>query len=319
VFDPSQTQHDSTAPVLVIGAAGVDFVGRLEGPLEASTSNPARIRTSFGGVARNVAENLARLGQAVTLLAAVGDDESGKQLLQQAASIGIDVSSVLVLAGQPTATYLAVLGAEGELQFGLDDMRCMASLTSAVMHSNARLFKEAALVFVDANLPANTLRTVFSLARRAGVRVCADPTSASLARKLRRHLPDIYMTVPNSAEAGILCECEFNPSNRRQALQSAKTLVSKGVEIAIITLGENGVCYATAETSGRIPALHTEVTDPTGAGDAHTATVIYALLHDIPLDDAIRLGVTAASLTLGHRGSVLPDLSLELLYDRLVI
>jgi pseudouridine kinase len=84
-------------------------------------------------------------------------------------------------------------------------------------------------------------------------------------------------------------------------------------------LGQFGVCYATSDTSGQIPAIRTEIADPTGAGDAMTATVIFALLNDIPLDDAVRLGVSAATLTLRHPGAVLPDLSLEKLYDQLVI
>ncbi len=59
--------------------------------------------------------------------------------------------------------------------------------------------------------------------------------------------------------------------------------------------------------------------DPTGAGDALTATVVFSLLNDIPLDDAMRLGVSAASLTLLYPGAVIPDLSLQKLYDHLVI
>jgi pseudouridine kinase len=104
-----------------------------------------------------------------------------------------------------------------------------------------------------------------------------------------------------------------------QVLNAAKCLVGQGVDIALITLAEQGLCYATSETSGYIPALRTEVIDPTGAGDALSATVMFALLNEIPLDDAVRLGVSAASLTLRHRSSVLPDLSLEKLYDQLVI
>ena len=66
-------------------------------------------------------------------------------------------------------------------------------------------------------------------------------------------------------------------------------------------------------------AIRTEIVDPTGAGDALTAAVIFSMLNQIPLDDAVRLGVSAASLTLRHRGAVVPDLSLEKLYDQLVI
>jgi pseudouridine kinase len=89
--------------------------------------------------------------------------------------------------------------------------------------------------------------------------------------------------------------------------------------VAIITLAQFGVCYATSDTSGYIPAMQTEIMDPTGGGDALTAAVIFALLNDIPLDDAVRLGVSAATLTLRHPGAVRPDLSLEKLYDQLVI
>ncbi|RPI23328.1 MAG: hypothetical protein EHM70_22660, partial [Chloroflexota bacterium] len=72
-------------PVLVIGAAGVDIVGRMQGDLQPGTSIASHIRNSFGGVGRNVAENLARLGQEVVLVTAVGQDHAGDQLLEQAA------------------------------------------------------------------------------------------------------------------------------------------------------------------------------------------------------------------------------------------
>ena len=307
------------APALVIGAAGIDIVGRLRSELHCETSNPARIRTSFGGVARNVAENLARLGQPVVLLSALGQDQVGDQLLQQASQAGIDISAVLRSDARPTGSYLGVLNAKGGLEFALDDMRVMAALSSAYLKEHSALFKEASLVFVDANLSKETLRTAVSLARRARLPICADPTATGLANRLKPYLSRLRLITPNSAEAGVLCERDVDAARRGQAMEAAKYLVSKGVEIAIISLAEFGVCYATSETSGRIPAIRTEVVDPTGVGDAMTATVLFALLNEIPLDDAIRLGVSAASLTLRHTGAVLPDLTLQKLYDQLVI
>jgi pseudouridine kinase len=78
-----------------------------------------------------------------------------------------------------------------------------------------------------------------------------------------------------------------------------------------------GVAYASPEVSGLVPAVQTVILDPTGAGDALTAAVIFALLNEIPLDEAVKLGASAAALTLRTPGSVVPDLSLELLYDQL--
>jgi pseudouridine kinase len=306
-------------PVLVIGGAGLDIVGQPKDELQPATSNPARIRMSFGGVARNVAENLARLGQPVTLITAVGEDEIGEYLLKETASAGVDVSAVCRTPDYATGTYLGIVNASGLLRYALDDIRATAALTPGYIRHHAGFFKEASLVFLDANLPKDTMRTIFSMANKARLPICADPTSTSLAGRLHSYLPRLHMITPNSSEAAILCDYTFEASHRQEALEAAKCLVGQGVEIALVALAEFGVSYASSETSGYIQAVRTKILDPTGAGDAQTATVIFALLNDIPLDDAVRLGVTAASLTLRHRGTVVPDLSLEMLYDQLVI
>jgi pseudouridine kinase len=306
-------------PVLVIGAAGVDIVGKLRADLHAGTSTPALIRSSFGGVARNVSENLARLGQQVCLISVVGQDEAGERLLQDISGAGVNVEAVLCTPKHPTGAYLAIVNSSGGLQFALDDMRVITALEPAYIRQHEDLFRQASFLFLDANIPKNVLRTVMSLARRERVPVCADPTSTVLASRLKPYLNRLFLITPNGAEASIYCDPDNKINNRRQALEAAKHLVSHGVEIAIITLAEQGLCYATSETNGFIPAIRTDVIDPTGAGDALTATVIFALLNGIPLDDAVRLGVSAASLTLRYSGAVVPDLSLERLYDQLVI
>jgi pseudouridine kinase len=305
--------------VIVIGGAGVDLIGRLEGDLRAGTSNPARIRTSFGGSARNVAENLARLGQSVILLTAVGDDLNGELLLKQAHEAGVDISYALQTSEHPTGAYLGVVDPNGVLQFALDDINATSAITPGYIRSHSELFRKASLVVIDANLPKNTMQTIFSQARKAHIPVCADPTSIHLAEHLRPFLDKLYFITPNRGEASVLCQQDFENSHPEEALEVAKCLVAFGVEIALITLAEFGVVYATSETSGHIPAVRTAVIDPTGAGDALNATVIYSLLNNLRLDDAVRLGVTAASLTLRYQGTVIEDLSLEMLYDQLVI
>jgi pseudouridine kinase len=313
-FSPSAEK-----PALVIGAAGVDIVGRLKGDLHPGTSNPGWIRTSYGGVARNVAENLARLGQPVNLITVVGSDSTGEDILKQASSAGIDVEAVLRSPEYRTGSYLAVVNSSGEMQFALDDMRAISYISPDYLREKEELFEQASLLFVDANLPKDALRTAFSLARRYRLPVCADPTSTTLANRFCPYLSRLYLITPNSAEAAILCGHPYRAAKPRQALEAAKYLVTQGVKIAVVTLAEFGVCYATSETSGHVPAIRTEIIDPTGAGDALTAAVLFALLNDISLDDAIRLGVSAASLTLRYRGAVVPDLSLEKLYDQLAM
>ena len=307
----------SDLPVLVIGAAGMDMVGSVKSELRAHTSNPAQIRFSFGGAGRNVAENLLRLGTAVTFLTVVGRDESGDRLLEAIAEVGANIDTVLRSSQYPTGTYLAVVNRDGRLEYGLDDMRLMVELSPKYIHAQEELFARSSLLFIDTNLSKETIRTVISIARRVKLPVCADPTSESLASKLIPYLPRIKLIVPNSSEASILCNRKTGPATRREAIDAAKCMVSQGVEIAIVTMAELGVCYATSETSGYVPPVRTNIIDPTGAGDALTAAVLFGLLNEMPIDDAVRLGVAAESLTLNYRGAVVPDLSLEKLYDQL--
>ena len=306
----------SELPVLVIGAAGTDMVGRLNSNLRQYTSNPAQIRLSFGGAARNVAENLLHLGMPVRLITVVGSDEAGDQLMREIREAGADVEGILRSDHYPTGSYLAVVNSEGKLEFGLDDMRIMSELSAAHIHAHEDLFSQSSLLFIDANLSKETLRTILSIARRVKLPVCADPTTESLAPRLMPHLKHLRLVVPNSGEAAVLSG-RVGISNQVEAIEAAKYLVSQGVDIAIITMAEAGVCYATSETSGQVPPVRTQIIDPTGAGDALTAAVLFGLLNDMPVDDAVRLGVAAASLTLTYRGAVVPDLSLEKIYDQL--
>jgi pseudouridine kinase len=317
MFSDRSSREDK--PVLVLGSSSVDIVGRLEGKLAKGTSNPSAIRTSYGGTARNLAENLARLGQPAILLSATGKGQMGRQLLKYTKKAGVDTQYILQSKKHTTGAYLAIIGPAGELQFALDDMNASQLLTPEYLQEHANLFQEASLLFLDANLADDTLETAMQLAGDARLPVAADPTSLTLAHKLKPYLSQIFLITPNHVEAGLLCDKPVKgPITDEDGREIAKSLVKCGVQVAIVTLAEFGVSYASSETNGHIPAIRTQILDPTGGGDALSAAVIYALLNDIPLDEAIRLGVSAASLTLRHRGAVCQDLSLELLYDNLL-
>ncbi len=307
----------SNGPVLVIGSASMDFVGRPLAELSPGTSAPGLLRASPGGGARNVAENLARLGMEAVLLTAVGNDPEGRRLLTQTGEAGVVVDHVLTSPDHPTGCYLAVLDGQGGLHLALDDMRIVADLTPEHVREHRSLFQQASAVFVDANLAPKTLAAAISLARAEDVPIAADPTSVNLAPRLLPHVDDLWLLCCNEAEAEALCGQHPPETGVERAIDCARALVSMGVRIAIVAMAEFGVGYATTSESGHVPAVRTEILDPTGAGDALTAAAIFALLNDIPIDEAVRLGVSAAALTLRTRGAVVPDLSLELLYGQL--
>ena len=303
--------------VLVIGAAGVDIKGRAHGLLQRATSNPGTIRLSLGGVARNVAENLARLGVHTTLLSAVGKDYFGQRILEGTRAGGVDMSYMLISEEYPSAAYLAILDEQGTPALSIDAMEVLQTITPRHIQAHRRLFRDADMVVLDANLSVRTIRSVLLAAKRYDVPVCADPVSAFLAPKLREYLSQITIITPNEAEAAALSDLPVR--DRDSAMRAATRLLTLGVEAVIITLAAEGLCYATTDESGYVPAIQCEVVDFTGAGDALTAAVVYGLVNEMPLSEAVRLGVSAATLTLQCTDTVCPDLSLDRLYDQLVI
>ncbi|HAL60933.1 MAG TPA: ribokinase [Chloroflexi bacterium] len=303
--------------VVVIGAASIDTKGRARGRLIPATSNPGEIRVSAGGVGRNIAENLGRLGVPTLLLSAVGDDEAGRHILEVTAAGGVDVSQVIVSSRSRSAAYLAVLDEKGAMRLSIDDMAIIEEVTPRYIYDRRRFIRGAKMVVMDANLSPAAIASALRLATKAGVPVCVDPVSVALAPRLKDHLSYLSIITPNAQEAEVLSESPVR--DRFEATAAAQKLVSLGVEVAIITLAEEGLCYATSQEKGHIPAIDCEVADATGAGDALTAGVVYGLVNDFPVSEAVRLGVSAATLALTSVDTVCPDLSLERLYDRLVI
>jgi pseudouridine kinase len=305
--------------ILVIGATLLDAKGKPIAGLEPGTSNPADLRVTRGGTARNVAENLGRLGAEVVLISAVGQDAIGNHLLAQTAESGVNMDYVLQQADFHTGAYIAVLEDDGSLSVALDDVRVMQTISSGYLNRHRRLFRDAVMVMMDGSLTLEAMMTVARLAAQYGAPLCADPSSSRLAYKLRPFLPHLHLVVPNEMEAAALLDVEFLGPDPDASLDLARRLVQTGVDNVVVTLANFGLDYATSDETGYIPARYGRIVDSTGTGDAVTAAVIFGLLNDLPVIEAIRLGAAAASLTLQTNESVVRNLSLDMLYDHLIV
>lgn len=304
--------------VLVVGSAVLEISGKAEGRLRSGSRQFGTIYRTASGVARNIAENLARLEIETTLLSAIADDEFGERLIAHSTLAGVDCSHVLRVSGARTASSL-ILEHSPNKTTRLDDFSIVDFIDSDYLMEYEWLFENAALIVLDATLNEEALDTLFELAALNDVRVCADPTSPLMAGRLIKYIPNLYLVVPNASETVALCQLDEPATQRDEAIFTAQELVNIGADIAVVTLGEQGLAYADSSGGGYIRAVHTDVIDTSGAGDALSGAVIFGLLNGVPIDEAMRLGVTAASLTLESAQTVLPTLSQELLYDELSV
>ncbi len=305
--------------VLVVGATLIDVKGKPSAGLAPGTSNPGTISAVRGGTARNVAENLACLGADVQLITAVGADPTGTLLVEQTAATGVQLEHALVIPDANTGAYMVLLEEDGSIAVALDDVSIMNHITPGYLNRLRRHFRDTDMIMMDGSLTPAAMQTVSRLAAQYKVRLCADPSSTRLAHKLRPYLPYLHLLVPNAVEEAELLQVDYSGFDPDTSLAQARRLVNMGVANVVITLADFGLDYATGDEVGYIPPTYSSRIDSTGTGDAVTAAIMFGMLNNLPTIECIRLGAAAASLTLQTTETVVPDLSLDMLYDHLIV
>ena len=280
--------------VFVIGGANLDIKAKTVFAHVAGTSNPAIINSKPGGVARNIAHNLARLGVKVALQTVVGDDASGNEIVAATAKAGCDVASVNRVK-MATGTYLAILDDKGELATAVNDMRCLEALTIDMLDW-PRILKSR-FVVADCNLSVEVLH---ALAARCADKLIVEPVSVSKCQKLlavlRTH--SIFAATPNLDQVHALVAS-------RDVNSGVALLHKLGLQNVVIHAGAEGAYASDGETITHIASQAAHIIDVTGAGDAATAGLIYGLLQKAPLAKAALIGQALAGKVIASQFSTL--------------
>ncbi len=289
--------------VLVVGGAVQDRKYRLEGDLVAGSSNPVTSARSFGGVGRNVAEVLARLGIPTELATIVGDDEAGRAILEGLKAAGVGTSRTLVATGARTAEYVAVLTPAGHLVAGLADMEIFSALTPADLDRLAPALARAGWVFAETNLPAETVAALIARRRAASrFRLAMDAVSVAKSARFPQDLSGIDVLFLNADEARAL-------TSTTEPAAALAQLRGRGADTVVLTCGAAGAWVGDEAGQRHLPAVPAEVVDVTGAGDTLVAVSLAALASGFATDEAVRRGMETAARTVGSPASIPPALS----------
>lgn len=294
--------------VLAVGGVNLDTLARVTGDrTDAGTSNPGRTSRTAGGVARNVTENLARLGTTVRLVSCVGTDAVGEALLGDLDSVGVDLSFVK-RTDLPTGSYTAVLDHHGDLVIGIADMAAVESLSPADVDEAA--FADAAFVVVDGNLLPATVAHCLALAAAAGVPVALDPVGVAKAGRLEVRGP-VHTFTPNREElVGFTGTPEVD--------KAVRACHDRGIETVWLRQGAAGsTIFRVGHEPVRVQLPRAEVVDVTGAGDAMLAGYLHRMVTGSAVEEAADFGAAAAWLTVESPYTVRPDLIAELVQQTL--
>ncbi len=305
--------------IVCIGGVNIDRKLQTVGPLQYATSNPAVTMQTYGGVARNIAENLGRLGIVPVLIAAVGDDQEGEEVLRHCAACNVDVSSVLRLKGYATGTYTAILDYTGEMITALADMQICDHLTVDDLESRWLAIASSSMIVADTNLSTETLTYLLEKARRDSLSLCLVPVSRPKLMRLPPRLDGIFLLVMNRDEAEALADMALK--DQEDVIHACEVISRRGLRNIIITRGVQGAFWwAEGGRCGSVATEPVSIVDETGAGDAFVSGVIYALQSDAAdFERACWFGIRVATLTLQTQKSVsdsiFPQLSQQWLME----
>lgn len=302
--------------IACIGGIDVDCKARVKEPARGGTSNPVTVTSCTGGVAGNIARNLARLGCKVSLFSIVGNDVAGAGIRRELRELGIAMDGVAESSRQPTASYTAVLEPDGRLFIGLANMEIFEELTPEWADEIAIGLGGHPIWIFDANLPAATIARLLRLHKKEAI-VLADPISVAKAEKLQGLLDCVDVVFPNRQEAGVLSGRKVESQDEVEA--AAREIRRRGTKTVIVTLGEDGV-YADDGRSGRFVAAipPAKIVDVTGAGDALVAGYAYGMMSGGACDPVL-FALAAASLALETEESVSSEMSPERVAERIEI
>ncbi|XP_038052596.1 pseudouridine-metabolizing bifunctional protein C1861.05-like [Patiria miniata] len=328
---------------VVIGGSNVDLVSSVRNSsiIFGDETNAGSIHVTLGGVGRNVADCMCRLGTSPLFLSAIGRDSQGDMLLNL--SPHMDTSGISALDRHTTATYSCVLNSEGQLVIGVGDMDITSQITPQYVTQFESQLQSAPLVCIDGNIPTETIEYICKYCSQHNIPVWYEPTC--IVKSYKPFQSDCWKTLsyisPNFKELCMISNC----LDSKQAAEYPGCLtlhekMKKSIELSqqllhhiycvVVTLGADGVLVCrnaeanqpflvgsttVKETTSKRSAVHypactTEnMASVSGAGDCLAGGMIAGIVHGVPANECILSGMLAARASIQSYLTVPPTIS----------
>ncbi len=304
------------AAITVVGGINIDIEGSPYKPLLMADSNPGRVSQSFGGVGRNIVENIARLGGDVAMLSLTGDDFLGESARKQLAELGVDTQNIYHIPGESTGMYLSILNHKNDMELAICNMDILERITPTFLSDKMETLNQSQIIGLDCNLQTKTLEYLVS---HAEVPLFLDPVSASKAERVKSLIGKFHTIKPNRMEAELLSGMQIIDATSLSA--AGAWFSQQGVQRVFISLGEKGAYYreetAAGVCEGIVNTKPVHLLSATGAGDAFSAAILLGHVMGLSAKEAAEMGIACASIAMETQTAVHPKLCMEWVRSRI--
>ena len=299
----NQFHTDCTRKIVVVGTIFLDIKGYPEGNFYPTGRNKGRIEYIYGGVARNVAEDLAGLGFRPVFVSMADNAGPGSECIRQLNDAGV-LTDYILRSENGIGTWMVILTPEGDVCANLSKRQDLTPLCAFLDKQGNEIFSGADGILLEMDVEEAVVARVFSFARRYRVPVYGVISNITIAKERMDYIRETQCFVCNRQEAGVLFDLDMehmSPERIREILPAE--MKKTGIRTMVVTMDKDGAAYTQLvnhdicgqEISGIVPSICVPVADTTGAGDSFFTGVAAGLIDGRGLEDACRIGTEMAA------------------------
>lgn len=271
-----------------VGIVNIDLYStchRLPNPGETITG--VSLSRGFGGKASNACAQFAYLGPQTpgAMITAVGNDASGREVIEHYKNIGLTADHVFVNENGSTGTALCFVLDGGESAIIIHP----CPLTLEMIGERTKVISESKVVVTNFEAGVQVALEAMRLAKDGG------------AISIMNCAP-----IPSDLNTAMFSNCSVVIANKLEmdAIGEVECLFDVGVEVVVVTLGGDGaVVYRKGRVPANIPAPVVSVVDTTGAGDSFVGALAFGISRGVDYVEAATLAVAAASISVQNIGA----------------
>ena len=293
--------------IAVVGPVFVDIKGYPDDTFIPAGRNKGRVEYVHGGVARNIAEDIANCELRPTLVSLVDETGAGMDVIKKLRNHKVNTDYIRTVPGG-MGTWLAVFDNTGDVVASISQRPDLEPLLDILEQQGDEIIANCDSVILDMDIDKEIIKRVLKLSRKYGKRVYAETANMSIAMERRDFLQGVECFICNIQEAGILFFDDYSQKTPEEMVE----ILSERIDAAkipsmIVTMGGSGAVYANDRgEKGFCPARKVEVKDTTGAGDSFCAGVVIGLTYGKDLKEACDIGTMLAASVIVTTESVCP-------------
>lgn len=293
--------------IVVIGAVFVDIKGYPESAYIPAGRNVGRVEQIYGGVGRNVAEDVANCELRPTFVSLVDNTAVGADVVRKLKSHKVNTDYIRQTK-DGMGTWLAVFDNDGDVTASISKRPDLMPIADILDQQGDEIFRDADSIIIEIDIDKEIVKRTFRLAKKYEKKIYAVVANMSIALERRDFLQQVDCFVCNKQEAGILFSTDYMEKTAAEMVEIiSQKVIAAQIPALIVTMGGEGAVYADISgDKGFCPARKVDVKDTTGAGDSFCAGAAIGLTYGKSLGESCEIGAHLAASVIVTSENVCP-------------